>query len=99
MKEDGEQRRIAEHIFTGSTTMIGVCLTVITLFSIIKTGVTTYADEILGINTFIFIISAFISYSSLRKNNEPFREWIADIIFFIGMTIMVLAGLLIIFFP
>jgi len=99
MQDKGEQRRIAEHIFTGSTTMIGVCLTVITLFSIIKTGITTYADEILGINALIFIISAFISYSSLRKNNEPIREWIADIIFFIGMAIMVLAGILIVFFP
>ena len=99
MKENQTNREIAHHIFTGSTTMIGVCLTVITLFTITKSLISTYADEILGIDAFVFIISSFISYASLRENNNKRLEWVADIIFFIGMFIMVFIGLLIVFFP
>jgi len=97
MQKNEENREIAHHIFSGSTTMTGVCLTVITLLSITKSSLTTYADEILGINTILFIVSSFISYCSLRKNNEKRLEWAADIIFFIGMTIMVFASFLIVF--
>jgi hypothetical membrane protein len=41
--------KIGEHIFNGSIAMVGVCLTVIALFSIGKSNVTTYADKILAI--------------------------------------------------
>lgn len=103
MNENGEERKIAEHIFSGSTTMIGVCLTVLTLFNSLRriagATVVNYADEILAFDAFIFTISALLSYSSLRKGNEKTREWIADIIFFIGMSIMAVVGLLIVFFP
>jgi heme/copper-type cytochrome/quinol oxidase subunit 4 len=94
-----ENKKIAEHVFTGSIAMVGVCLTVITLFSIAKTGVTSYADEILAINAFIFIISSLISYLSLRRGSERRLERFADIVFFTGMIIMVVAGVLIVFFP
>jgi hypothetical protein len=83
--------------------MIGVCLTVITLFNSLRrvTGntLTSYADQILAIDAFIFTISALLSYSSLRKGNERKREWIADIIFFFGMSIMSVVGLIIVFIP
>ena len=52
MKEK-EDREIAQHIFTGSIAMVGVCLTVITLFSITRNYISTFADEILGIDAFI----------------------------------------------
>lgn len=103
MPNEGEQRRIAEHVFSGSTTMIGVCLTVLTLFNSLRriAGVSLvgYADEILAFNSLVFTISALISYSSLRKGNERTREWVADVIFFFGMSIMAVVGLLIVFYP
>jgi uncharacterized membrane protein YfcA len=100
MKENQRNIEIAEHIFTGSIAMVGVCLTVITLFNISNSTVSTYnTDELLAVDAFIFIISSFISYMSLRKNNDKNLEWIADITFFIGMCIMVFVGLLIVFFP
>ena len=96
--QETEDRKIAEHIFTGSIAMVGICLTVITLFSISKTSVTTVADEILAINAFLFIISSLLSYSALRSNKNNLHRF-ADILFFFGMVIMVLAGALIVFFP
>jgi len=78
--------------------MVGVCIMVITLFKVMNFSLKSYADEILGINSLIFIISAFFSYLSIRKKNDRRMEWIADILFFIGMLIMVLVGLIIIFY-
>jgi hypothetical protein len=90
--------KIGEHIFNGSIAMVGVCLTVIALFSIGKSNVTTYADKILAINAFVFIISSLVSYLSLRSEGASHLhlERYADILFFIGMIIMVFAGLLIV---
>ncbi len=96
-KETKTDRNIANHIFTGSTTMIGVCITVISLFVITKSNITSIADEIIGIDAFLFIISAFISYMSLRYNNHRKLEWIADICFFTGMLVMVIVGFIIVF--
>ncbi len=101
MGQDGSKstsREIAHHIFSGATAMIGVCIMVITLFTVMNFSLKSYADEILGINSLIFIISAFFSYLSIRKKNDRRMEWIADILFFIGMLIMVLVGLIIIFY-
>ena len=90
-------RRIASYIFSGSNTMVGVCLTVISIFRIMKTGVQTYADEILALDTSVFIIASLLSYSALRKmNNEKLEKW-ADIFFFTGMIIIFFVGLLIIY--
>ncbi len=90
-------REIAHHIFSGSNTMIGVCITVITLFKITSTSASTIADEIIGFDAMIFIISSFLSYMSLRYNNHRKLEIIADTFFFGGMAIMVLVGLMIIY--
>lgn len=90
-------REIAHHIFAGSNTMIGVCITVITLFKITSTSLSTIADEIIGFDAMFFIISSFLSYLSLRSDNNRKMEIIADTFFFAGMVIMVLVGLMIIF--
>ncbi len=95
--QNEKNRDIAHHIFNGSIAMIGVCLTVITLFQISEVGKKTIADELLGINAFLFIISSLISYLSLRKNNHKKLEWIADIMFFLGMFCMVIVGMFIVF--
>lgn len=99
MKEQPEKnnREIAHYVFSGSTTMIGVCITVIALFKVMNTSVKTYADEILGIDTFIFILAAFFSYLTLRNNNRGKAERIADLFFFTGMTVLLLVGVMIVF--
>lgn len=90
-------RDIAHSIFSGSTTMIGVCITVIALFRVVKISMKTYADEVLGIDTFLFIVSALLSYLTLRNNQLYRTERWADGIFFAGMLIMVIVGLIIVF--
>jgi hypothetical protein len=94
---NNRRKTIAEHIFTGSTTMAGVSVTIIALFRILKTGIGTYADEILSANTCIFLASAVLSYMALRKENYNTIETVADILFFAGMIVMMFVGIIIVY--
>ena len=80
--------KIAEHIFNGSITMSGVCVTIIALFRVLKTGISTYADEILSANTCIFLAAALLAYIAIKKDKNDSIEAIADVLFFIDMTVM-----------
>ena len=90
-------RKIAPHIFSGSIMMIGVCITVIALFRALKTGAETLADNILGADTLVFILSTLISYAALRRDNNKRLERVADVLFFTGMLTMVIVGLMILY--
>ena len=96
-KQDIKNRQIAHHILSSSTTMAGVCITIIALFRVMKISIETYADEILSVNTSLFIVAALLSYIALRKENNYMIEQIADILFFAGMIIMLLVSFLIVF--
>lgn len=96
-EQKNRNKTIAEHIFNGSTTMAGVCVTVIALFHAMKAGLSTYADEILAANTCIFITSCILSYASLRKEKNNRIEKFADILFFTGLLIMMIVGIIIVY--
>lgn len=75
--------------------MIGVCLTVITIFKVTNFHLKTYADELLGIDTLLFISSCFLSYISIRQGNNKKIELIADNLFIAAMSILVIIGIVI----
>ncbi len=89
---------LSDHILPVSATMIGVCITVITLFKVTKLHLRTYVDELMGFDTLFFSISCFLSYTSIRINKQNKLEKFADILFMIGLFIMVIIGLLILRF-
>jgi predicted membrane protein len=97
MEKENQQRSIASHVFSGSTTMVGVCITIIALFKVMNISMHTYADEILSIDTLLFITAALFSYLSLRRNRFRLTEIIADFSFFTGMIIMLFVGFIIVF--
>lgn len=97
MPDKDKNRKIADHIFNGSITMSGVCVTIIALFRVMKIGIVTYADEILSLNTFIFLAAAMFSYISLRKENNRLSEKFADILFFTGMISMIIVGIIVVY--
>lgn len=96
-KTEDKNREIAHHILSGSTTMIGVCITVITLFRVMKTSMQTYADELLAFDNVIFIAAAIFAYIAIRQDNNKRMERLADISFLFGMLIMLVAGMMIIY--
>ena len=94
------EQDICIHIFTVSSAMVGVCLTVIGLIRVVLTLGTadTLADDLLSADALLFLISSLLSYWALRSRGlrRMHRiEKIADATFIIAMIGMVVVCALI----
>ena len=83
------------HIFTVSSAMVGVCLTVIGLIRVVITlgNADTLADDFLSADALLFLVSCLLSYWALRSRSlrRMHRlEKIADGIFIVAMIGMVI---------
>jgi uncharacterized membrane protein YqjE len=60
---------ICIHIFTVSSAMVGVCLTVIGLIRVVITlgKADTVADDLLAVDALLFLASCLLSYAALRS--------------------------------
>jgi len=88
------EQDICIHIFTVSSAMVGVCLTVIGLIRVVITLGTadTLADDFLAADALLFLVSCLLSYWALRSRGlrRMHRlEKIADATFIIAMIGMV----------
>ena len=88
------EQDICIHIFTVSSAMVGVCLTVIGLIRVVITfgSADTLADDFLAADALLFLISCLLSYWALRSRGlrRMHRlERIADGTFIIAMIGMV----------
>src|SRR5438105_10075918 len=88
------EQDISIHIFTVSSAMMGVCLTVIGLIRVVITLGTadTLADDFLAGDALLFLISCLLSYWALRSRSMRRMhrlEKIADGIFIFAMIGMV----------
>ena len=86
---------ICIHIFTVSSAMVGVCLTVIGLIRVVITlgRADTLADDLLAGDALLFLLSCLLSYWALRSRGlrRMHRlEKIADVIFIVAMIGMVI---------
>src|SRR6266446_935817 len=89
------EQDICIHIFTVSSAMVGVCLTVIGLIRVVITlgSADTLADDFLAADALLFLISCMLSYWALRSRglHRMHRlEKIADGIFIVAMIGMVI---------
>jgi hypothetical protein len=99
MENNGKQKRELEediciHIFTVSSAMVGVCLTVIGLVRVVITlgKADTVADDLLAADALLFLVSCFVSYAALRSRRAPRMrrlERVADTVFILAMVVMV----------
>ena len=88
------EQDICIHIFTVSSAMVGVCLTVIGLIRVVITlgRADTLADDFLAGDALLFLVSCLLSYWALRARSvcRMHRlERVADAIFIIAMIGMV----------
>jgi hypothetical protein len=92
-------KNIHFHILPVAATMVGVCVTVISLMQLIpKNTVSSWIDQILAINTLVFLLSAWLSYWTLRSEpRAQILEELADKLFLGGLSIMALVSVLIAF--
>ena len=103
MPEGKEQQvrelAVAGHIFSASSTMVGICLTGIGLFRIgdrLK-NISTMASELLAVNAAIFLVSCLFAYLALRTNRQerrPAIERVADGLFLLGLCLIALMAAL-----
>lgn len=85
-------RDVYLHISEISVTMIGVCLTGISILQVSQyiSKISTYMDDLLAIDSFVFLTSSLLAYSLVKtttKGNSNIRK-IANFIFLIGMILM-----------
>lgn len=92
-------KSVSYHILPVAATMVGVCMTVISLVQLVpKNAISSWADEILAIDALIFLTSAFLSYWTLRHDKTAAKlESIADWLFLIGLSVMGFVSVLIAF--
>jgi hypothetical protein len=102
MKREKQPRRganshleqdICIHIFTVSSAMVGVCLTVIGLIRVVITlgKIDTLADDLLALDALLFVVACLLSYSALRSRSKRRMhrvEKTADMIFIAAMLLM-----------
>jgi len=84
---------ICIHIFTVSSAMVGVCLTVIGLIRVVITlgKADTVADDLLAVDALLFLASCLLSYAAMRSRGLRRMHRIeraADGIFIVAMIVM-----------
>ena len=94
------QRSVAHHILPAAATMAGVCITVVSVIKLteLSRAFTTFIDDILAIDSLIFLVSCFLSYLSLRAEQMAvlLEQW-ADLLFLLGLTVMVVCAFLLVY--
>ena len=90
---------LSNHILSPAATMVGVCMTVISVVKLSKrSGMGDIIDEILAIDSAIFLLSVFLSYLSIRSPRLAKRlEVVADNTFVVGLALMVVSGFVLAF--
>ena len=83
---------ISKHILPVAATMVGVCITVITVMQIApKNKMASWADLLVAIDSLLFLASTIFSYLGLRSSKDtPIVERYADRLFIAGMVFMVM---------
>jgi len=91
---------IAIHIFSVSAAMVGVCLTVIGIIHLVigVRNVSTLTDDLLSLDSLLFLCACLLSYASIRSRSRRTRrrlEGIADGFFILALLLMVAVCVLI----
>jgi hypothetical protein len=93
---------ITIHVFTASATLVGVCITVISLLMISRhlSHVKSFGEKLLAFDAILFLTSCILSYSALRRRrrgNYQRLEKSAEEIFFFALAFMSLICIFIVF--
>ncbi|WP_413626462.1 hypothetical protein [Luteibacter sp. Lutesp34] len=85
---------ICVHILTSSSVMVGVCLTVVGVLRVVITlqSADVIGDDLLTINTMVYLAAALLAYCGLRTRNRRRNhklEYAADMTYLAGMVFTV----------
>ncbi len=96
-----QEENIAIHIFSVSAAMVGVCLTVIGILSIVTTfkKIETIGDELTAIDAIIFLgacITAYMAIKTKERKRRLILEKTSDFAFLAGLALMVIVCVIIV---
>jgi hypothetical protein len=83
---------LSHHILPNSATMVGVCIMVISFVKSMAPGMVSYLiDKALAIDSILFMVSALLSFLSIRLDQSAVKleRW-AEMIFLLGLVSMTL---------
>lgn len=98
--DDNREHNVMLAIFSVASGLIGVCLTGIGLLHVANTvrKLSTLADELLAVDATLFLgccLTAFLSFRIARPVIQRRLRQSADLLFFLGLLLMVAACALI----
>ncbi len=90
---------LSQHILPVAATMVGVCMTVITVMQLVPKGkISEFSDVLLAFDSLFFLASTMLSYWAVRPSSSPKKiEAYADRLFLVGMVLMVVISFLVAF--
>lgn len=90
---------LSTHILPTSATMIGVCMTVLSIGHLSHGGeVRMVMDKLLAVDALVFLASALLSFMSMRTPGlRPCYEARAELIFIAGLGLLALVAVVLAF--
>ena len=86
------------HILNVSSVMVGACVTIISLVKLLEVQrhMPTHLDELLAVDTVMFMISTLLSYLSMRRAraSKARLEHLADRVFVLALLGLTVCSLL-----
>ncbi|AMO98952.1 putative membrane protein [Collimonas arenae] len=83
---------LSQHILPSSATMIGVCITALSIIKLARfSGLAIWLGHLLALNSLVFLSSGMLSYAAMRSTQSIRLEQYADIAFIFGLTLLSLS--------
>lgn len=97
--ESGLGKGLSAHILPTSATMIGVCMTVLSIGHLNPGGELRWVvDKLLAVDALVFLTSAMLSFVSMRVRRSGLRyEAHAEVVFIAGLGILTMVALVLAF--
>ncbi|MDP9899724.1 hypothetical protein [Variovorax ginsengisoli] len=88
-------RGLSAHILPTSATMIGVCMTVLSIGHLRQGGPSRMVlDKLLAVDALVFLASAVLSFVSMRSRyHGPRHETWAEVVFLMGLAILAIGAM------
>ena len=92
---DDENKAVSAHILPTSATLVGACITAISVVKFAHVGTAgAFLDRLLGIATCLFLVSAITSFASIRRVAAQRRlESAAEAVFIVALVLVTVAAL------
>ena len=96
-RQEEVEQELCAHIFTVSAGMVGVCITVLSLFRVIFRLSKTheFSDGLIALDALGYLIACVFAYLGLRSGIQERRrqfQLYADVAFLLSLSFMVVVG-------